>query len=379
MRSIGLLGLLLLAFGGAASAKPNATTPLVVDPGGNDSAACTTAAPCRSLDRAFRRALPGQTVGMLAGTYPRQVITADSRKTTARDVVVRPEPVGAPVTVGSIDDYASHIEFRDLRLTGSWRALEASDVTFRRVNAERFVIASSQSVRVIGGRLGPSDNASNEIAPIAPSTTRPPRNILLDRVKIGGYHRTDGESHVDCLHTWGVDGLVVRRSRFFDCEHFDILFTWDGSAGPPRRVLVENNFLDCCRSGYYSVYVGGQGAGYRDITIRNNSTDKPMGVRDTATVARDVRFLANVLPSFDGCGHSGVIVDYNVYSRGTRCGQHDRRAASRFVNPGRIDFHLRAGAAAINRGDPKSFPRVDIDGQRRPRGRKPDAGADESR
>jgi hypothetical protein len=33
---------------------------------------------------------------------------------------------------------------------------------------------------------------------------------------------------------------------------------------------------------------------------------------------------------------------------------------------------------AINRGNPKSYPQRDIDGQRRPIGKRPDAGADES-
>jgi hypothetical protein len=33
----------------------------------------------------------------------------------------------------------------------------------------------------------------------------------------------------------------------------------------------------------------------------------------------------------------------------------------------------------VNYGNPKAYPRRDIDGQRRPKGRRPDAGADEIR
>jgi hypothetical protein len=40
---------------------------------------------------------------------------------------------------------------------------------------------------------------------------------------------------------------------------------------------------------------------------------------------------------------------------------------------------LSAGSAAIDAGDPSSYPSVDIDGQRRPLGAAPDAGADEAR
>ena len=364
------------ALGAAGAAAPASRPGLFVSANGSDSARCTASAPCRSFNRAYRLARPGQVIGVLAGAYPRQVLDADPRKTSSKDVLFRPEPSGAAVTVDWIEDSASHVEFRSLHVSGSWRALEATDVTFRRVITSRFVIASSTKISVLGGRVGPTNNASNDIGPIDRTTTRAPQSILIDGVTITGFHQADGESHVDCLHVWGVTGLVVRRSRFRDCEHFDMLLNWDGSAGPPQHVLVENNFFDCCRSGYYSVYVGGEGGGYHDILVRNNSSDKAMGVHDAATVSGNVRFLANVAPGFDGCGHRGVIADYNVWTRGS-CGPHDRRGSTGFVDPAHFDFHLGRGAAAINHGDPKSYPRRDIDGQRRPVGRRADAGADE--
>jgi hypothetical protein len=42
------------------------------------------------------------------------------------------------------------------------------------------------------------------------------------------------------------------------------------------------------------------------------------------------------------------------------------------------NLHLAPGAAAINAGDPTSFPAFDFDGQGRPIGSAPDAGADEA-
>jgi hypothetical protein len=50
-----------------------------------------------------------------------------------------------------------------------------------------------------------------------------------------------------------------------------------------------------------------------------------------------------------------------------------------FVDENGFDLHLARGSAAIDRGDPSAYPRRDIDGQRRPGGRAPDAGADERR
>ena len=46
-----------------------------------------------------------------------------------------------------------------------------------------------------------------------------------------------------------------------------------------------------------------------------------------------------------------------------------------YVNAPAGDFRLKAGAAAINRGDPKTYPRTDRTRKHRPVGSAPDAGA----
>ena len=50
-----------------------------------------------------------------------------------------------------------------------------------------------------------------------------------------------------------------------------------------------------------------------------------------------------------------------------------------FRNAAAGDLHLVKGARAIGHGAQGSFPARDIDGQRRPQGRRVDAGADERR
>jgi hypothetical protein len=51
-----------------------------------------------------------------------------------------------------------------------------------------------------------------------------------------------------------------------------------------------------------------------------------------------------------------------------------------FLNatPGSFDLHLAPGSPALNHGDPGDYPARDLDGQSRPQGSGPDAGADET-
>lgn len=374
-----LISFALVLVATAGSARAAVAADLFLSASGSDSNACTQTAPCKSFDRVYRLAKPGQVVELASGTYGGQTIGIDSTKTSPDDVLFRPAS-GATVSAAYLHVYGSHIEIRNIRLTSwpgwrTWRS--ADDVTLRELTAPKFTILGSSHVSVIGGDYGPFDNGSNEIAPESPTDPKIPTAILLDGVKIHDYSRTDASSHVDCLHTWGVNGLVVRNSVFKNCEHFDILFTVDSIAGTPTNVTIENNFLDCCRSGYYSVYLGDETASYSNFLVRNNSSNKPMGIRAESSTVSNLRFYGNIAPRFEGCGRPGVTVDYNVWYAGSKCGTHDLVAPSGFQNVAALDFHLALGAAAIDRGSPANSPSLDIDGEARPAGLGPDAGADE--
>ena len=96
--------------------------------------------------------------------------------------------------------------------------------------------------------------------------------------------------------------------------------------------------------------------------------------------ADNVRFLANIQPTkseFSCTKSEGSVWDWNVYGSGFACGPNDLVGAMGFRRPGRLDLHLKPSAAAIGRAVPGQIPRVDIDGQPRPRDGSADAGADE--
>jgi hypothetical protein len=75
------------------------TRVVYVSPRGSDAHRCTRASPCKSFDRAYRVATPGQTIELAGGTYPPQLIKVDPTKVHAtKNVVFRPAP-GARVMI----------------------------------------------------------------------------------------------------------------------------------------------------------------------------------------------------------------------------------------------------------------------------------------
>ena len=359
---------------------------LFVAPGGSSNGSCTRARPCATLSAAYARGKKsGTTIVTIApGDYPRQTIELPQGKRAPGKVVFQPaEP--RSVSFGELVIDAPNIEVRRVRTEG-WSVLEhASHVTMRGVQSVAAVfITSARDVRVIGGSISsvgtPVVNGSQIKA--AEGSSTPPRDILFDGVAIHDWLRAPGSDyHVDCLHVLAVDGLIVRRSRFWNCEAFDLLFTMFGDAGSPRGVLIENNFFQCCNSGYYSVQLGGgHGETWSDFVIRNNTADKGFTIDPDSEVTGPIRIVGNLAESFPaGACRDGVTVDWNVWEDGRRCGRHDRVARGGFQSGGEAEFHLVGCPPAAGRADPDDSPRVDIDGEKRPYGPRPDAGADETR
>jgi hypothetical protein len=368
----------------ATSTRP-AVAQRFVSVGGSDSGPCSSARPCATLAAAYRSAPPGPArVTIAAGHYPLQTIEPDASADLPRTGLVSFQPA-SPGTV-DLDELvvdAPDVQVSDVR-TGGWTILARGvHVTLRNVESTAAVfVTSARDVKILGGSVSstgqPAVNGSQIKA--AEGSSTPPRNVLFDGVSFHDFLRAPGSSdHVDCLHVLAVDGLIVRRSRFWNCEAFDILFTVYGDAGPPRNVLLENDFFECCHSGYYSVQLGGgHGERWSDFELRNNTADTSLNVSVESELTGPIRLIGNLAPGFGGACRDGVTVDWNVWTHGPRCGKHDRVARAGFEDTGDGDLHLVGCPPAVGRADPTDAPSVDIDGQHRPLGRHADAGADEA-
>jgi hypothetical protein len=117
-----------------------------------------------------------------------------------------------------------------------------------------------------------------------------------------------------------------------------------------------------------------------NCTIRYNSwLQEPR--MPNGEISLNNRFIGNLGPMSNyNCYTNGVTYSHNVW-KGAQCGPTDLNVTNLgFVNStaGSFNLHLTPGSPALNHGDPGNYPARDLDGQSRPQGSGPDAGADEA-
>jgi hypothetical protein len=381
----------------SGSASGAGATTLHVSPSGSDSGTCAADAPCRSFDRAYHVARPGQVVEVAAGTYDGQRLTLDRSKTSRTDVVFRPAGGARVVVSGEVRIYAKHITFENMHFRGDWWE-DGDDLTFRNIDTEAIFLHGT-NIRVIGGQVYPgpdfldrctTSHPTCDFDPqISDSSARraPPENVLIDHVWFHGWLRPhDSGFHTECLQVGAGINVVIRRSRFTDCATHDLFIrSWGTLNDMPntlRNWTIENNVFGRTTDGYYvsQFMTDLDTSGRSDYFVyRNNSWAQPINI--DVQPGTHMSVIGNVGElSQQHCRDSGglVVWSYNVWD-GARCGPTDMRAPSDFVNENAGNLRPAPNSPAINHGDPKDFPRVDIDGRQRPRGGAPDAGAYEVR
>jgi chitodextrinase len=353
---------------------------------GSDGNACTQTAPCRSFDRAYRVASPGQTVELSGGTYGGQTINADSSKTSATDVLFRPATGATVVVSGEVSVYGDHIELRDMKF-GGWKTfLGTDDVTFRNIETAHLFIWSSSNISVMGGSVGVLNQKTSYDSNVtsASGSSMPPTNILIDGVWFHDWIDVDpGQAnHIECLQVGSGVNVTIRNSRFERCGTHDIFIrswgTLNGSYHPLRNWVIENNFFGETSDGFYAIqFVDDMAPDATSFVVRNNST---LQAFHDAIERGTISFVANIVDSMTSweCGQSSAgRWSYNVYESGVKCGSTDFVGPVNYENRAALDLHVLAGSAAIGHGSPTGSAAVDIDGQSRPLGGGPDAGADE--
>jgi hypothetical protein len=273
----------------------NAGTRIVyVSPHGSDARPCTRAAPCKSFDRAYRVARPGDTIRLAGGTYPAQLVRVDVSKVSAsRNVVFQPAPGATVKIAGELTMYGSHAtflgsgnpsNFRLQKLTSVATAgkTTSNHVTFVNLDGETFTIGPNYAITIKGGDWGPSvacharnsktkratwcpagspharvgndgsqGSYENGIGPDGTIKNQWPHDILLDGLTIHDQNSLDlTEMHQGGLFIISGYGITIRNSKFLrnvvyqiQVQDFTNRACCGMSFGPLRNVVIENNWF----------------------------------------------------------------------------------------------------------------------------------------
>ncbi len=370
-----------------SACPPPGTADLYMAANGSSTSNCTQAAPCSTFNRAYAVASPGNVVQMAAGSYSGQTINGAPKAAGAAPIVF--QPAGGAVTVSSIRvNQGSAVEFRDFTVSGDTyngcncaASMQSGsivrEITYRRIKMQQFFVRGVDKISYIDGEVGPndSDDGMNWITEPYQSST-PATNILLDGMRIHDFTKHTAGAHIDCVGIGHADGVTIRNSRIWTCAHFSIIFGTDPSGNFTKNLTIENNFLDCCDAsggGFYSIGLG-DGA---NVLIRFNSMTLGMGWLNPNGdgVTGDI-IDSNVISNNSSGNCSKAVWRYNVVASGSACTNGIVAASGFLASP--LDLHLKPGAAAINAGNPTTYPATDIDGNPRPAGGRADAGADEA-
>ncbi len=387
---------------------------LQVSLSGSDAGPCTRAAPCRTLNRAYNMARPGQLVNVTRGRYPGDTIRDQSGAKEGPNVVIQAAP-GASVSFTSrLSVYnARFLTLRNLKIESfsDYWPLDmrcVQNLTLENVGGgRRFLLSKGENVLIKGGWWG-NYGTSNEqdimlggggssCSPTQPEG--PSRNVTFDGVTIRdvfwGVTWDTNESHPDCLQINDVDNLIIRNSRFVRCGQVFIGYYGDGNL---RGALIENNvFAKIGADAYYTTQFNDNGKPgmCSNIVFRNNTYDNSGGntIKDygfpyfncRGGPVRVVNNIFHTTPRYDACGVKGSVWTNNVYERASVsngrsfvCGRFARRARdgdARFVNRDRNDYRLTGDSRARDAGSTTDYAPFDVAGRRRYQGRAPDAGA----
>lgn len=358
---------------------------------------------CRSVGAAYRAASAGDTIMVRAGTYGRQVLPGGTKRLVIRNAP-RVRPVFGTTTVTSSNITLIGVTIRRNDDPGpNVATLEAigANNRFNRVRVNTRFARARQGIYAHGNRNvfrnGGTFNVVDEKGALVGGSHVTFVNFNFHDVRVTG-----PSVHNECVYSHGPN-LTVRRSHFWNCATMDLFITRGDFWGqaPYGGVTIENNvFEHSTMEGrgswhHYGLLFGGQlnfdGAPLRNFRVRYNTFEQAVSLNSSFRATGNSEWVGNLGGGWDCI--PGMVFRFNV---GERCSATDRRvspasscgppacatrrtAAYRWVNPARHNFHLRARSPAINRGDPRNFPRTDKDGRPRPIGARPEAGAYEYR
>jgi hypothetical protein len=338
---------LLVAPAGAAAARGR----FVVAATGSDANPGTLRRPWRTIQKALDTLHPGQVAYVRRGVYPEWSNFERSGRRRGR-ITLRNYPGEHPRVTGRLRIRGSHLTVRGLHFIGR-TASNPDDYLIYLYGGDHVVIAANELERGYKSAIYVGE----------------PDDYARDLRLIGNYIHDNGKAPE---RVWRAHGLYCGHCRGGVVANnvFDHNLAWNLQIYPDARdmLITQNTIVHAGASG---IMVGGDAEwASRGIRIVNNilaynhswgvQTYSEGGPTPTGTVARRNLFYANgTAPIRSVLG--GLTVSGSVFGR------------PRFRGP--LDYRLRAGSPALDRGAAPWVLRFDHDGRRRPRGGGYDLGA----
>jgi chitodextrinase len=382
---------------------------LFVSPSGSDSNACTQAAPCQNLARAFTLAPAGSTVQLASGNYG----CAGIGGSKSADVTFVAASGATPWVTCELDISASHIALNGIKVAGLRMSETASYITLRNVDVtcqdqapfplwdgkcSAGIFGAPSHFLMQGGSVGPTwDNGStspgnSQIGIPYGGSTSGASDIVFDGVRFHDNRIAYVGVHSECLMLGGGNGVTIRDSRFDHCNIFDLFVTWWNFVSPqypqPTNLTFENNWFFDTLDHNYTLFFSDHVTSYSGVTVRNNSFTGDFQVNQPSV--QNFKVFGNLGPLASYQCWPGVQFSHNVWQdqQSFQCGTGDKAVVGAragvdnlgFVNAADGgDLHLTSSSPAVDAADPASYPATDMFGQARPMGAGPDAGSVEAR
>ena len=415
---------------------------LWVDPNGGTCSRRATAggyadaAACASMNAAYQRAIPGDTVLATCASgsrcsFPFQTIVESARKagtSDQRDVVFDTYPTktitwnGIRLGTGNSNrgsDGPDNITIRDVVVpsTGTtdctisaWRG--SYWITFDNVDVCSFWVDAIHHFTLRDSDIGPcvagtyTNLGDRNCHPSVTGSTFESRDIVIERNAFHDITKSNDSEHTECLRLTSGRGLILRRNTFDRCAVFDVAFyNGDQQISP---ALIENNWFGrpLARGSTYAPvghpalaigddYPGVAGGGpITDLTVRFNTIADRTSINWDLSGAGgahyvNVREIGNVGAS--GCSamtrsRGQFVSSFNVQVPGSSCAGTGNVVAAlgnvllNATNGG--DRYRLKGAKGSTSADDRvpagaGCPSTDLAGTRRPVDAKCDAGVHE--
>ncbi len=343
---------------------------------------------CASFAAAFSAAQCGDTVGVQAGSYGAQSVSATKSCTSATPVTFVAQ--GAVNLTGGLDVNASYATF-----SGSGFNFANTYTVEQGVSYDSFVGVSAphafimgSHVTIQGGQIGPNNVCNTgweDGLQIWDNGTASASYVTVDGVTFHDISDNGNECsgfansgvHVDCIQLLGPNNVTIQNNHFYNCATSDVIGR--PYTTPLSNITIQNNMMGPVVTPGASINIGSTGDVCNNVLIQYNTVSGtyPSAIcSGTGSSGNIVR--GNIFPGY--YAQAGFTNSYNVTEQTTPTGTGSKECTPIF-NPGSsatADYHLAStDTCAKNAGDPANAPSTDIDGNARPAGSAPDAGADE--